>query len=800
MTRQEFRELAARKWLCLDGATGTELVKRGMPPGVCPELWVLDNPEALLDVQRAYAAAGSDIVYVPSFGANPHKLSMFDAEAQTFEINKRLAELSRLAVPGKLCFGDIAPSGQMIEPVGMLGFEEAVLAYKRQVEGLLAGGVDGFAIETMMDLQETRAALIAVRELSDLPVLVTMTFEPGGRTLTGNHPVAALAAIQALGADAFGCNCSTGPEAMAALIRELKPHARIPLIAKPNAGMPKLVNGETIFDLDPAGFAQGARELLAAGAGILGGCCGTSPEYIAAICGALAGTPPPRVTADAPGLVSSGSRFRRIAPRESFVLVGERINPTGKKALQEGLRRGDFSLVWDFAVEQTEQGAEILDVNLGLAGIDPASTMRSAIGELTLATDTPLCIDSTDPAAVEAALRFYPGRALLNSISAERERLEKILPIAVRYGAMLVLLPLDDAGIPETLAARKETLHTIIRAAESAGVPRADMITDALVMTAAANPEAPEVTLGLIEHCTRELNMSTICGLSNVSFGLPRREAANCAFLAMAMGRGLNLAIANPATPGLRETLLAADALAGRDPGMEKYLAHFGETAPPKAPSALSLPPREALTDAVLRGKRDMVPGLLTALLASGAEAGALVREILIPAITEVGERFERHEYYLPQLVQSAAAMRDAMEQLEPLLLQAQNASGPLFLLATVEGDIHDIGKNIVGLMLKNHNFRVLDLGKDVSAARILAALRETGARLVGLSALMTTTMPRMKEVIDLARSAGFNEVEFLVGGAAVDPEFAASIGAQYAADAMATVRLAQKWMENTKK
>lgn len=796
MTRSEFRNLLNRRILRLDGATGTELAKRGMPPGVCPEAWILDHPEAIIDVQRCYAAAGSDLVYAPTFGANPLKLAEFGLEARTAEINCELAELSRRALPGKLVFADIAPTGQLIEPYGELGFEATVEIYKRQVRALLAGGcIDGFAIETMMDLQEARAALIAVRELCDLPALVTLTFEPGGRTLTGAHPVSALVTLQALGADAFGCNCSTGPEAMAAIIREIAPYATIPLAAKPNAGMPRLVDGQTRFDLGPEAFAASALQLVEAGVSMIGGCCGTTPEHIRLLSEAIgdrAPCPPPSAKR---GVVASPGRFRRLAAGEPFAVVGERINPTGKKALQAELRAGSLELVKEFAREQTRQGAALLDVNFGLSGIDEAETMRRAVGQLVLTTDTPLCIDSTNPEAAEAGLRLYPGRALFNSISLEEDRIKAVLPIAAKYGAMLVLLPLTEAGIPETAKERLAVLDRIIGHAKPYGYTPAEFVADALIMTISASPEAAETSLDFIEQCTRKAGIATIGGLSNVSFGLPNRAVVNQTFLGMALGRGLTSAIANPAAPGIMDAIAAGDALTGRDNRLERFLSRFANitAAAPAAPEHDTRPADRKMYDAVIQGRQEAALALLGELIAAGWQPGKIVDDILIPAITDVGNRFERKEYFLPQLMQSAAAMQKAMEKLEPLLQRdGGRADGPVFVLATVKGDIHDIGKNIVALLLKNHNFRVIDLGKDVPAETVVeTALREKAA-LIGLSALMTTTMPQMKVVIDLARERGL-DIPILVGGAAVDEAFAESIGAVYGSDAMAAVRNASR-------
>lgn len=803
MTRTRFHALIEQRLIQLDGATGTELVKRGMPAGVCPEAWVLEHPEALAAVQQAYAASGSDLVYAPTFGGNPLKLAEFHLEQQTGEINRQLAEISRRAVPGKLVFGDIAPTGQLVEPFGPLPFEKTVELYKEQVRGLIDGGVDGFAIETMMDLQEARAALIAVRELSDLPAIVTLTFEPGGRTLTGVHPVSALVTLQALGADAFGCNCSTGPAEMAEVIRELKPYAAIPLVAKPNAGMPHLVDGTTVFDLAPDAFAKASVALIDAGANLLGGCCGTSPAHLAALHNEISSRRPLPVRQEKRGVVTSPSSFRRLALEEPFAIIGERINPTGKKALQAELRAGKFELVREFAREQSAQRAALLDVNFGLSGIDETAMMRAGVAELVRIGSTPLCIDSTRPETVEAALRLYPGRALLNSISAEEERLNKVLPIAAKYGAMLILLPLTDDGIPESAAERIEVLDRILAEAARYGYTPADCAADALIMTISADRQAAAVSLDFIEHCSRQLKLNTVCGLSNVSFGLPARATVNLTFLGMAIGRGLNCAIANPSAPGIVDAVIASDALSGRDPQLDRYLAHHAvaassetprQTTPAPAPAAQS--PEELLRDAVLRGKKEAVPAILDTLIAAGKAPGELVDGILIPAITEVGNRFERKEYFLPQLMQSAAAMQLAMEQLEPLLRSGgADAAGPVFLLATVKGDIHDIGKNIVALLLKNHHFQVIDLGKDVPAETIVNAAIEHDAAFIGLSALMTTTMPQMKVVVDLARSRGVT-APVIVGGAAVDEAFADSIEAIYAADAMATVRRATELLQ----
>jgi len=800
MTRHEFRRIAGRRILRLDGATGTELAKRGLPPGVSPEAWCLENPEAILAVQRAYVEAGSDILYAPTFGANPRKLAEFGLEARTEEMNRALAALSRKASPGGIVFGDLAPTGMLVEPFGPLPFEEAVEIYRRQIAALIDGGVDGIAIETMMCLQEARAALIALRELApDLPALVTLTVEAGGRTLAGDDPLAALAALTALGADAFGCNCSTGPVEMAEVIRSLRPYATIPLVAKPNAGMPRLVDDRTVFDLGAEEFAADALKLADAGAALIGGCCGTTPEHIAALNAALGTRTPESSSRPLRALIGSHARARLISPAAPFTLIGERINPTGKKALQTELRAGSLALVKRFASEQETAGASMLDLNFGLGGIDEAALMRRAVGEVTLTSDLPFSIDTVNPAAAEAALRLYPGRALFNSISAESDRLENLLPVVMKYGAAPILLPLSDAGIPDDASGRFSVLMKLLERLAEYGCPPEECVIDLLVMTVSASPEAPKAALEFLEKCRTE-KLNTVCGLSNVSFGLPMRPAVNAAFLGMAAGRGLNLAIANPSAPGIGDFAAASDVLLGKDPKLANFLALAASRAPAPAASSSAVPaaapgdPREELRDAVIRGQREHTLEVLKKLLDAGAAPGELVDGVLIPAITAVGEKFERKEYYLPQLMQSADAMSSAMAELEPRLLAeaAGHEDGPLFIIATVEGDIHDIGKNIFALLLKNHHFRVLDLGCNVPARAIVDAAKREGASFIGLSALMTTTMPRMKETIELVAAEGL-KIPVFVGGAAVDSCYAEAIGAYYGADAMASVRLAQK-------
>lgn len=786
------------KILVLDGATGTELQKAGMPAGVCPELWCLANPRAVKAVQSAYVKAGSDIIYTPTFGANRCKLAQY-GEKDAGNVNRKLAAISREAA-GKagLVAGDIGPTGMFVEPFGELAFEEAVAVFKEQARGLLDGGVDLFAIETMIDIQEARAALIAVREISDLFTIVTMTFERDGRTLNGTDPVTALITLQSLGADAVGCNCSAGPEEMLSLLRLMRPYATVPLVAKPNAGLPRLERERTVFDMGPSQFAGFAAQFASEGVCLIGGCCGTEPAHVRELAKVLKGRKPLVPLRKSLGALSSARRSIVLEPGKPLVIAGERINPTGKKLYREALEKGltDMSLVREMAKEQERQGAALLDVNVGTHGIDEPAMMRKAVGFLSTITDLPLAADSPNVEAVEAALRLYPGRMLINSISGEAKKIENLLPVAARYGAMFILLPLADGEVPEKAVRRKEITRAVYARAARLGFTKEDIIVDGLVMTVASNPGAARETLELIDWCSRRFGAKTIVGLSNVSFGLPARNWANATFLAMAVEKGLTMAIANPSHAELMNVKAAADLLDGRDAGARDYISRFSETAAPAKSAAPAESPREAVGRAVLEGSRETIRGVLDRAVGAGEDPFDLVQNTMIPAVTRVGELFEKREYFLPQLIAGAEAMKAGVEHLEPLLhgkVQARDKG--VVVIATVEGDIHDIGKNIVVLLLRNHGFTVIDLGKDVKAARILEAAEREKPQVIGLSALMTTTMTRMKEVIELARERKV-PARFVLGGAVVTGAYAETLGAAYAKDGVEAVRVIASLIE----
>ncbi|MCP4403078.1 MAG: dihydropteroate synthase [bacterium] len=800
MTIQELYQRLEQQVLILDGATGTELQKQGMPRGVCPEQWVVEHPESIIKVQREYVNAGADAVFSCTFGANRIKLEEFGLAEQTYEMNKRLTQISREAVgPDKLVIGDISATGRFVEPFGDLDFEEAVEVYKGQVRGLLDGGVDFFAIETMIDIQEMRAAVLAVKETCDLPVVASMTFSEEGHTLTGSDPVSALITLQSLGADVVGCNCSTGPEIMLEFVKLLKPYTTVPLVAKPNAGLPKLVDGKTCFDMSPREFSGFIGDFIEAGVNLIGGCCGTSPAYIEKVAEAAKEFRPHAPARKSLSALSS-ARKTVFLPKDAPVkVIGERINPTGKKKLQASLREGRLDEVKRFAFEQKQTGADLLDVNMGTSGIDEGQMMQKTLRLLCTISDLPLAIDSSDPDVVEQALRLYPGRALINSISAETKKMERLLQLAKRYGAMFILLPLTDDEIPATSEGRVKVVEHIYERAQTYGLSKDDIAIDGLTMTVSSDQSAARETLKFLQWCRYEFGVNTVLGLSNVSFGLPQRKWVNSAFLAMAVQNGLTMAIANPNSELLMNIKMASDVLTGNDKGSKAYIKNFAPAASDSQQSATPKTTAESasksLFDCVVDGDEELVVDLVKKALSAGKTANEIMDGELIPGINRVGDLYEQKSYFLPQLIGSADTMKKAFDYLEPYLSSdgQSKSQKPKVILATVKGDIHDIGKNIVALMLKNYGFEVIDLGKDVASERILEAAVEEECSIIGMSALMTTTMTEMKRVVQSARDRKI-DAKFMIGGAVITQEYADEIKADgYARDSIGAVKLAQR-------
>ena len=838
MTREEFITLSKDHILYLDGATGSNLVKAGMPSGVCPEQWILEHQDVMLQLQKDYVQAGTNILYAPTFTANRVKLAEYHLEKNMTSMIRDLVAISKKAAestPGHPVYvaGDLTMTGEQLKPMGKMNLETLIDIYKEQILCLVDAGADLLVVETMMSLAETRAALIAAKEVCDLPVIATLTFEADGRTLFGTDAKTAAIVLESLGASAIGANCSTGPAQMESIISEMVSHTRIPVIAKPNAGLPFLdENGTTCYNMEAEEFAEEMEVLVNAGATILGGCCGTTPEFIRQI--------HERFGTDAKVAASrrpDGIRYltsERITHSfgldDGFFVVGERINPTGKKALQAQLREGSFEKVIQFAEEQEACGAKVLDINMGMSGIDEKASMLRALEEVSGVTNLPLSLDSSYVEVLEAALRNYPGRALVNSVSLETEKFEKLLPVVAKYGAMFILLPLSDAGLPKDIEEKKEIIHKIYDRALSLGMCKEDIVVDGLVATVGANPKAALETLETIRYC-KENGFATICGLSNISFAMPERSFVNTAFLTLAIQAGLTMAIANPSQELLMSCALAADLLLNKEEAALRYIEYAGgvrerreekeaelakklallenqgttaktgtagnaakETTADNGPQINEM--QDKLKTAVLKGNRNGIVKITKEALESGEKPAELLNQVLLPAINQVGEFFDQGKYFLPQLIASAEAMKNSIEVLEPLLQTGGTGEEmPVVVIATVEGDIHDIGKNLVALMLKNHGFHVIDLGKDVPQAKILESAKEHHAEFIALSALMTTTMQRMREIVAAAKEEGIT-AKIIIGGAVITQEYADEIGADgYSKDAADAVKLAKSLM-----
>lgn len=815
MNKQEFQALIKEHPIFLDGATGSNLQKKGMPTGVCPEKWILDNAQVLLDLQKEFVDAGSHIVYAPTFTANRIKLKEYGLEDQIRQMNHDLVAISKEAAKDRaLVAGDITMTGEQLAPMGTLDFEELVDIYKEQIGYLEEAGVDLLVVETMMSLQETRAAIIAAKEVSNLAIMATMTFESDGRTLYGTDAQTAAVVLESLGAAAIGTNCSTGPDKMTEIIRQMAAVTTVPIIAKPNAGLPSLDEaGNTIYDMEAPEFAASMKELVEAGASILGGCCGTTPEYIRMLKETTGTLPIIHRQPSARRLLTSERQTISFGLDDNFIIVGERINPTGKKKLQAQLREGSMEMVADFAESQEACGAGILDVNMGMSGVDEKELMLNAIETVTGITSLPLSLDSSYVEVLEAALRRYPGRALINSISYETAKFEALLPIAKKYGAMFILLPLSDEGLPKSLEEKITIIKTMEARALELGMRKEDIIVDGLVATVGANKKAAIETLETIRYC-KENGLATICGLSNISFGLPERSFVNTTFLTMAIQAGLTMAIANPSQELLVSCAYASDLLLNKEGADIRYIQlmdavkakreALGES--PAANTGIPIHGMRKETASnqgtildkvyadVMKGNGKNIVEDTKQALAEGHKAKELLDQVLLKAINDVGELFDKGKYFLPQLIASAEAMKLSIEYLEPLLAQGNSGKNmPTVVIATVEGDIHDIGKNLVALMLKNYGFQVIDLGKDVPKEKIIEAAKEHHAQVIALSALMTTTMQQMKHVIQYAKEKDVN-AKIIIGGAVITQEYADEIGADgYSKDAADAVKVTKK-------
>lgn len=797
----QIREVFDRKrFVFLDGGMGTQLQARGLQPGQKPELAALEMPDVLTAIHTDYANAGADILLTNTFGANAKKLAgcghtVEDVVTASIACARKAADTT-----GALVALDIGPLGELLVPAGTLSFEDAYAEFAQVIRAGTAAGADLVFLETMTDLYELKAAILAAKENCTLPIFTSMSFESRGRTFTGCTVESYAVTAAGLGADAVGINCSLGPKEILPFAQRLcrSVPAGVPVFVKPNAGLP---NPDGSYNLDPDGFAAEMKEYAVIGVSMVGGCCGTTPAFIAKLHETFSPLAPADKIPIRRSCLCTPVRFVEV---NGITVVGERINPTGKKRLQQALRDGDSAYPCTQAVAQAEAGAQVLDVNAGLPGIDEAATLEQLVKDLQAVTDLPLQLDSSNPAALSRALRIYNGKPIVNSVNGETETLEKILPLCKKYGAAVVGLALDKGGIPPTVEGRVAIARRIVDAAHAAGIPDEDIYIDCLCLTASAQQEGATQTLQALARCKKELGVRTVLGVSNISFGLPCRGYLNTTFLTMAMSAGLDLAIMNPNTPEMMAAVRAYRVLTCQDPQSTDYVAAYADvqiqttqtskSAATVAEVSAAAPGGDALFEAVRRGLKAEARAAADAALTM-REPLDVVNTSLIPALDAVGDGFEKGTVFLPQLLQAATAAQAAFEAIKAKIAasgQAQGSKGKI-VIATVKGDVHDIGKNIVRVILENYGYDVLDLGRDVDPERVVEAVRQTGAKLVGLSALMTTTVPNMQATIEALHAANL-DCKVMVGGAVLTPDYARDIGADYyCKDAKASADLAKQ-------
>ena len=783
-----------------DGAMGTMLHNAGLPTHTCPELWNIEQPAIITAVHKSYIDSGADIIETNTFGANRIKLTHYGLQDQVAQLNTAAVHAARAACGSATkVAGSVGPTGKLIAPLGDLKFDDAYEVFFEQISALHSAGVDMILIETIIDIQEMRAALLAAKAATDKPIICQMSFGADGRTVTGTDPETAAIILEAMGADIIGANCSLGPAQLLSIVQKLAAATKCPISIQPNAGMPKLINKQTVFPMSPEEIGTWAEKLVAAGARYIGGCCGTTPAHIKAIKNAVKdlGFPllPSVQQLNKTTALTSRSKTIYLGAGCPTAIIGERINPTGRKQLAADIKAGQFMSVKKEALDQLKAGAHILDVNMGVPGINQADAMQYAIQELSMLVDAPLVIDTTDSAALEAGLKAYPGRALINSISAEPERLETFLPLAKKYGAAILCLPIAPGGVPTTALERLHITRQIIQAALSAGLRPQDFVLDALVLTAAADAQAGREVLSTLKLYREQLGYPTTMGLSNISFGLPRRDLINATFCAMALTSGLDAPILNPYDPLMQNTLAASAALLGTDPNGRAYSMNYAPNSQLQSSAADPAPRNivQQIRQAVISGEKEAVIPLVQQALTDGMDSAVITEEGLTAAMNEVGTAFSSGRCFLPQVLLSAETMRAAFITIKQVLPAHTINSLGTVVLATVKGDIHDLGKNIVAALLENSGFTVIDLGKDVSTETIVEAAIANKANIVGLCALMTTTMTQIDYTIAALKAAGSNS-KTIVGGAVLTAEYAAEAGADaYAENGVEAVVIAKR-------
>lgn len=781
-----------------DGAMGTMLQNAGMKTGDCPEYLNITNPKMVQDVHRAYFEAGSDIIETNTFGASRIKLAEYNLSDKVAEINTAAVQNVKIATAGKAkVAGSMGPTGGFIKPLGELDFDEVYQNYYEQAKALASAGADYILIETCIEIQEMRAALLAAKDACDLPVICQLSFSEDGRTVTGTDPQSAAIILSAMGADVIGANCSLGPEQLVPIVKELAENCSCPISIQPNAGMPHLVDGKTVFPMTPEDFGKWAPELVKAGATFIGGCCGTTPAHIKAIKEALKGVVEP-VRKEPSNDLALASRSKTVFIGKDLPtrLIGERINPTGRKKLAAEIKNGSFISVKREAIEQEQAGAQILDVNMGVAGIDQAEAMKKAVMEISQLVNIPLAIDTSDAKALEAGLKAYPGRALINSVSAEPDRLKYFIPLAKRYGAAILCLPLSEEGIPKTGKERLVVVQKIIDEAKKYGLKDNDFLLDALVMTIATDKDACNEVLNTLRLYRKYIGAPSTMGLSNISFGLPNRPLINSTFFAMCLAAGLDAPIMNPYDDSMQNALSAASALLGKDPSGRDYsISHSGQNIPvAKAKTVASTGDIiEDIKNAIISGEKEAIADMVEKALNDGYKPNEITDKALSAAMNVVGKDFGAKKIFLPQVMLSAEAMREAFIKIKERIPADSMSDKGKIVIATVKGDIHDLGKNIVAALLENNGYRVIDLGKDVDKEDIIKAAKENNADMIGLCSLMTTTITQIDEVIEELKNSDF-KTKVMIGGAVVTSEYADKVGADaYASDGVEAVELAKK-------
>ena len=789
-----FRDFLKNNKVVLDGGTGTLLQKVGIPAGVSTEEWNLTHPDELVKIHKAYYDAGSNIVMTNTFGVNAFKFSEEEIEKQVFAaVNnvKKAKELSS-GTQEKFVGYDIGSLGRLLAPLGDLDFEDAVKAFSAVVKAAAKAGVDAFLIETMNDCYETKAALLAVKENSNLPVMVSNAYSEDGRLLSGTCPEIMVAMLEGMGADAIGVNCSLGPKQLKPIVEKYLELASVPVLCKPNAGLPRVEDGKTVFDVGPEEFAEEMKDLLNKGVRIFGGCCGTTPEYIKETVAISRHIPLKPIEIKHKTVITSSTKF--VDFDDYPILIGERINPTGKKRLKQALAEKDINYILGEAVNQQEKGAHVLDVNVGAPEVDETEMLTYVSDEIQAVCDLPLQLDTSDPVAMEKALRRYNGKALINSVNGKEENMDAIFPLAKKYGGVVIALTLDENGIPDTAEGRIEIAKKILKKAAEYGIEKNNIVFDTLTMTVSADTNAANVTLGALKYIREEIGCHTSLGVSNVSFGLPERPGVNGAFFTIALENGLSAAIMNPFSKEMMNSYYTWKLLRNKDSNCLEYIG-FTETI--LSTKAVSAAPQTNLTlkESVEKGFKEQASSITRELLKT-VEPLKIVQDEVIPALNEVGVNFENKKIFLPQLLMSAEAAASAFDEVKAAMAGTdRQGNGVKIVIATVKGDIHDIGKNIVKLLLENYGFEVFDLGRDVAPELVVETAITEKAQIVGLSALMTTTVPAMEDTIKLLKDK-YPECKTIVGGAVLTPELADRLGADaYGKDAMETVRFAQKFI-----